>query len=158
MSIRKKRNIVRMELWLFVLIFLMILSGVSIAQEAAKDSEYLQKIALCKDVLEKNPAQETLFFTPQDEKVVTWFRFSYDSAEKFKLYWEWITPQGKLYHRGEVEMEAGSYTNYRTWYWIKIKDRYSSKLIGEWKVKVYINDIFLVERYFFIEKPFRKNN
>ena len=158
MSIRKERNVLRIKLWLFVLIFLVIFSGASIAQEAAKDSEYLQKITLCKDILEKNPVQETVFFTPQDEKVVTWLRFSYDSAEKFLLKWEWITPQGKLYHRGEVEMEAGSYTNYRTWYWIKIKDGYSSKLIGEWKVKVYINDIFLVERYFFIEKPFRKNN
>jgi len=154
MSIRKKRNISGIKLWLFVLIFLMIFSGVSIAQEAAKDSEYLQKIALCKDVLEKNPVRVTNFFFPQDEKVVTWFRFSYDSAEKFKLYWEWITPEGKLYHRGEVEMEAGSYTNYRTWYWIKIKDNYASQLPGKWKVIVYINDIFLAERNFFIVETF----
>ncbi len=154
MSIRKKKNILGIKLWLFVLIFLMILSGVSIAQEAAKDSEYLQKITLCKDILEKNPVQETVFFTPQDEKVVTWLRFSYDSAEKFKLYWEWITPEGKLYHRGEVEMEAGNYINYRTWYWIKIKDRYVSQLPGEWKVRVYINDIFLAEKNFFIVGTF----
>jgi len=150
----KKKNILRVKLWLFVLIFLMIFSGISIAQEAAKDSEYLQKIALCKDVLEKNPVRVTNFFFPQDEKVVTWLRFSYDSAEKFKLYWEWITPEGKLYHRGEVEMEAGSYTNYRTWYWIKIKDNYASKLPGKWKVIVYINDIFLAERNFFIVETF----
>ena len=150
MSIRKKKNILGIKLWLFVLIFLMILSGVSTAQEAAKDSEYLQKIALCKDILEKNPLRVTNFFFPQDEKVVTWIRFSYDSAEKFKLYWEWITPEGKLYHRGEVEMEAGNYINYRTWYWIKIKGNYASQLPGEWKVRVYINDIFLAERSFFI--------
>lgn len=154
MSIRKKRNIFRMELWLFVLIFLMIFSGISMAQEVVKDSEYLQKIALCRDVLEKNPLRETNFFFPRDEKVFTWFRFSYDSAEKFLLKWEWITPQGKLYHRGEVEMEAGSYTNYRTWYWIKIQDSYASQLPGEWKVRVYINDIFLAERNFFIAESF----
>jgi len=150
MSIRKKKNILGIKLWLFVLIFLMILSGVSMAQEVAKDSEYLQKIALCKDILEKNLLRVTNFFFPQDEKVVTWLRFSYDSAEKFKLYWEWITPEGKLYHRGEVEMEAGNYINYRTWYWIKIKGNYASQLPGEWKVRVYINDIFLAERSFFI--------
>jgi hypothetical protein len=154
MSIREKRNIIGIKLWLFVMIFLMIFSGVSIAQETAKDSEYLQKIALCKNIVEKNPLQETNFFSSQDEKVVTWFRFSYDSAEKFKLYWEWITPENKLYHRGEVEMEAGSYTNYRTWYWIKIKGNYASQLPGEWKVRVYINDIFLAERNFFIVGPF----
>jgi len=146
----KKKNILGAKLWLFVLIFLMIFSGVSMAQEAVKDSEYLQKIALCKDVLEKNPLQETNYFVSQDEKVVTWLRFSHDSPEKFVLRWEWITPQGKLYRRGEVEMEAGSYSNYRTWYWIKIKGNYASQLPGEWKVKVYINDIFLAERNFFI--------
>ncbi|MBU1036053.1 MAG: hypothetical protein ABIK21_01420 [bacterium] len=154
MSIRRKKNILRVKLWVFVLILLMIFSGVSMAQEAAKDSEYLQKIALCKDVMEKNPLRETNFFFPQDEKVVTWIRFSYDSAEKFKLYWEWITPEGKLYHRGEVEMEAGNYINYRTWYWIKIRGNYPSQLPGEWKVRVYINDIFLAEKNFFIVGPF----
>ena len=46
MSMLKERNILRIKLWLFVLIFLIIFSGVSMAQEAAKDSEYLQKIAL----------------------------------------------------------------------------------------------------------------
>jgi len=153
MSIRKKKNILGVKLWLFVLIFLMIFSGVSMAQEAVKDSEYLQKIALCKDVLEKNPLQETNYFVSQDEKVVTWLRFSYDSPENFVLRWEWINPQGKIYHRGEVEMEAGSYTNYRTWYWIKIKGNYASQLSGEWKVKVYIDDIFLAERNFFIVGP-----
>ncbi|GAG67546.1 unnamed protein product [marine sediment metagenome] len=141
-------------MWLFALIFLMIFSGANIAQEEAKDSEYLQKIALCKDILEKNPLRGTNFFFPQDEKVVTWLRFSYDSTENFFFKWEWITPQGKLYHRGEVEMEAGSYNNYRTWYWIKIKGNYASQLPGEWKVRVYINDIFLTEKNFFIVGTF----
>ncbi len=154
MSMLKKRNILGIKLWLFVLIFLIIFSGISMAQEAAKDSEYLQKIALCKGILEKNPLRQTNFFFPQDEKVVTWLRFSYDSPENFVLRWEWITPQGKLYHRGEVEMEAGTYTNYRTWYWIKIKGNYASQLPGEWKVKVYVNDIFLTEKNFFIVGPF----
>ena len=154
MSVMKKRNIFRMELWLFALIFLMIFSGTNMAQEEAKDSEYLQKIALCKDILEKNPLRVTNSFFPQDEKVVTWLRFSYDSAEKFILKWEWITPQGKLYHRGEVEMESGSYINYRTWYWIKIKGNYASQLPGEWKARVYINDISLAERNFFIVGAF----
>ena len=153
MSMLKKKNILGVKLWLFVLIFLMIFSGVSMAQEAAKDSEYLQKIALCKDVLEKNPLRQTNFFFPQDEKVVTWLRFSYDSPENFLLRWEWINPQGKIYHQGKMEMEAGTYTNYRTWYWIKIKENYTFLLSGEWKVKVYIDDIFLAERNFFIVGP-----
>ncbi len=155
MSIMKKGSIFRIESWVFVLILLMIIfSGVNMAQQLAQKSEYLKEISICKDILEKDPLRETNIFFPQDEKVVSWFRFSYNSPEKFLLKWEWISPQDKLYHLGEVEMEAGSYDNYRTWYWIKIKDRYASKLPGEWKVKVYINDIFLVERNFFIGESF----
>jgi len=153
MSSSKEKNIFRIKLCLGVLIFFIILSGVSMAQEAAKDSEYLQNIAFCKDILENDPQQRTNFFFPQDEKVVTWLKFSYDSTEQFLLKWEWISPQDKLYHQGEMEMEAGSYTNYRTWYWIKIKGNYASQLPGEWKVRVYINDIFLAERNFFIVGP-----
>jgi len=52
-----------------------------------------------------------------------------------------------------MEMEAGNYSNYRTWYWIKIKGNYAPQLPGEWKVKVYINDTFLAERNFFIVGP-----
>ena len=150
----RKKNILKIKWWSLVLIFLIIFSAAGMAQEAAKDSQYLQKIALCKNIIEKDPLQETNFFSSQDEKVVSWLRFSYDSPENFTLRWEWISPQGKLYHRGEVEMEAGSYNNYRTWYWIKIRDRYASKLPGEWKVRVYINDIFLAERQFFIAGSF----
>jgi len=150
----RKKNILKIKWWSLVLILLMIFSAAGMAQEAAKDSQYLQKIALCKNIIEKDPLQETNFFSSQDEKVVSWLRFSYDSPENFTLRWEWISPQGKLYHRGEVEMEAGSYNNYRTWYWIKIRDRYASKLPGEWKVRVYINDIFLAERQFFIAGSF----
>jgi hypothetical protein len=151
MSIVKRRNYFKMELWLFVLIFLLIFSVVAGAEEpTAPGAKYLQKISICKDILEKNPLRETNYFVPQDEKVVTWLRFSYNSAKKFKLYWEWITPEGKLYYRGEVEMEAGEYQNYRSWYWIKIKNSYASKLNGKWKIKVYIDDILLGERNFFI--------
>ena len=150
----RKKNILKIKWWSLVLILLIIFSATGMAQETAKDSQYLQKIALCKNIIEKDPLQETNFFSSQDEKVVSWVRFSYDSPENFTLRWEWISPQGKLYHRGEVEMEAGSYNNYRTWYWIKIRDRYASKLPGEWKVRVYINDIFLAERQFFIAGSF----
>lgn len=146
----KKRNVFRMKIWLLALIFFMIFSGANMAQEEIKDSEYLQKITLCKDILDKNPVRGANFFFPQDEKVVTWLRFSYDSTENFLIKWEWINPQGELYHQGKMEMEAGSYTNYRTWYWIKIKGNYASQLSGEWKVRVSINDILLAERNFFV--------
>jgi len=97
MFIVKKRNYFKMELWLFVLLFLLIFSVMAGAEEqTAPGAKYLQKISICKDILEKNPLRETNYFVPQDDKVITWLRFSYNSAEKFKLYWEWITPEGKF--------------------------------------------------------------
>ncbi len=57
----KIKNIFRIELWLFVLICLMVFSAVGQGEELAPDSEYLQKIALGKDILEKNLFQETNF-------------------------------------------------------------------------------------------------
>ena len=151
MSLIKRKKNIKLELWLFILMVFLLTSVIAGAQELADQGEkYLQRFSICKDIIEKNPVLEKNFFTSQDEKVVAWIRFSYSSANNFKLYWEWISPQGKLHHRGEVEMEAGKYHNYRTWYWIKIKENYSSKLVGEWKVKVYINQILLDEKNFFV--------
>lgn len=151
MLIVKRQKYLKMELWLFILISLIVFSVAAYAEKPdAPGAKYLQRFSICKDVLEKNPMLEKNFFTSQDEKVVAWFKFTYNSTENFKLYWEWIDPQGKLYHRGEIEMKAGSYTNYRTWYWIKIKDNYASMLPGEWKVKVYIDKMLLTEEKFFI--------
>jgi len=141
----------RIIFWLFLLMFLMIFSALITAQEPVISGEkYLQQFSLCSDVLDKNPLLEKNNFSTLDEKAVAWFQFSYNTTEDFKLYWEWINPDGKLYHLGEIKMNAGNYQNYRTWYWIKIKDNYSTKYSGEWKVKIYLNDIFLSEKDFYI--------
>ncbi len=148
----KLKNIFRIELGIFILVFLILIcfSIISQGEELIPDSEYLRKIVLSKDILEKNPLQETNLFLSQDEKMVTWIRFSYNSSEKFSLKWEWINPQGNIYRLGELEMEAGNYTDYRTWYWIKIKGNFTSILAGKWKVRIYIKNILLGERNFFI--------
>jgi hypothetical protein len=67
------------------------------------------------------------------------------------LNWEWIDPNGKIYHIGEVEMDSGNYHNYRSWYWISVWDHYAAKFPGEWKVRVYIKEILLAEKNFIIE-------
>jgi len=147
----KKNSILSYKLLcLFTMVFLMIFSIEGLLQEAGQESKYLQKMTLCKDIEEKDPFQEVNFFFAQEEKVVSWIKFSYNSSKDFLLRWEWFTPQGKLYHQGEVKMEAGNYNNYRSWYWIKIKDRPASRLTGEWKVKVYINGLLVGEKTFYI--------
>ena len=141
----------KVKFWLFMFMFLMIFSALIVAQEPIVSGEkYLQRFSLCADISENNPLLEKNFFSTRNEKVIAWFQFSYNADENFMLYWEWISPEGKLYHRGEVEMKAGNYQNYRTWYWIGVKEHYSSKFPGEWRVKIYINNIFLSEKNFFI--------
>jgi len=146
-----RKKYIKIELLLFVLISLIIFSvAVSAEEPEAPGAKYLQRFTICRDILEKNPVLEKNFFSTRDEKVIAWFQFSYNGTEDFKLYWEWINPEGKLYHRGEIEMKAGNYQNYRTWYWISVKDHYSSKFPGEWKAKIYINDMLLSEKHFYI--------
>lgn len=137
---------------ILIFIFLAILSTLIMAQESIIPGEkYLNRFSLSNDIIEKNPILEKNIFSSQDEKVVAWFQFSYNSQEDFNLYWEWINPEGKLHHRGVVKMEAGNYQGYRTWYWISIKKRYSATSFpGEWKVKIFINEKFVSEKTFYI--------
>ena len=129
----------------------MIFSVLIAAQEPIISGEkYLQRFSICTDVLEKTPVLEKNIFSTLEEKVTAWFQFSYNTIEDFKLFWEWINPEGELYYRGEIEMKAGNYQSYRTWYWISIKDHYPSKYSGEWKVKIYLDNIFLSEKDFYV--------
>ena len=94
---------------------------------------------------------EQNFFTSDDEKVVAWFQFSYRSLKDFAISWEWFNPKGELYHRGVINMEAGNYQKYRTWYWISIKKRFSVlNFPGEWKVRIFVYDKLLTEKNFFV--------
>lgn len=146
----KKKYLLGIEICILTLLFLLISIVGASGQEAIEGSEYLKDIAMGKDIQENEVPQLVNFFFPYEEKAVCWIKFSYASSEDFLLCWEWISPQGKRYHQGEIEMEAGNYNHYRSWYWIKIKDRPASQLSGEWKVKVYINDLFLGEKSFYI--------
>jgi hypothetical protein len=47
-------------------------------------------------------------------------------------------------------MEAANYQNYRAWYWISIRDHYAAKLIGEWKVRIYIDGVLMAVKDFTI--------
>ncbi|MDD3656395.1 MAG: hypothetical protein PHI72_06455 [Atribacterota bacterium] len=120
------------------------------AEEVVQESQYLGEISLCKDVKENNPIFETSSFSIWDEKVVCWIRFNYFSLEEFNIIWEWEDPQGNIFHVGELGMEPGNYQNYRSWYWIGIRDRYAVNLPGDWKVRIYIDNVLLAVKDFTI--------
>ncbi len=142
-----KKNIFRLTLYFILLISLMF-PLISQAQDIIQDSPYLSNAALCMDVEENEPIFETASFRTWDKKAVCWIRFNYQAQNPFMITWEWIDPVGRIYHVGEIEMEAGYYQGYRTWYWISIIDHYAAKLPGEWKVRIYIDNTLLSTKDF----------
>lgn len=141
-----KKNIY--PIWWFLLILCLATLLSVQAEQLAQESQYLSRVSLCKDVEEKNPVLETSTFFIEDEKVVCWIRFNYTSKVDFNISWEWEDPQGNIYHVGNLEMEPGTYQNYRTWYWISIRDHYAANLPGKWMVRVYIDDILVAIKDF----------
>lgn len=136
---------------LYLLLLGLCLPLMAQSEDVIQESQYLSKVVLCKDIEENEPILETTSFNVWDEKAVCWIRFNYQSQELFRITWEWIDPEGKIYHVGELEMEAGDYSNYRSWYWISIQDHTAANLLGAWKVRVYVDDIFLAMQDFKIE-------
>lgn len=145
-----KGNIFRLTLFLIILISFMF-PFVSQAEDITQESHDLGKSVMCKDIEENNPVFETTSFRIWDEKAVCWIRFNYQSQEPFIITWEWIDPERRFYHIGEIEMEAGNYQSFRSWYWISIQDHHAANRLGEWEVRVYIDNNFLGKQHFTIE-------
>lgn len=120
------------------------------AQETILEPRYLNKIVLCHDIEENEPVYESTSFYTWDEKVVCWINFNYSSGTDSTITWEWEDPNGNIYHKGDTEIEAGNYQNYRIWYWIGIRDKYALNLPGTWKARVYIDGLLLAEKDFTI--------
>ncbi len=146
----KKKNIFGIILFFLLLIGLFFPLNIQ-AAEITQENQPLGEAVLCMDIEENEPVLETRSFRIWDEKAVCWIRFNYQSDEPFLINWEWINPKEEIYHTGEIEMEAGDYRGYRTWYWIGIEDHYAANLPGDWKVRVYIDDILLATKDFTIE-------
>jgi len=144
------------RIFISLVLFFLLLIGLFLplvvqAEDEIQGSQYLNKIVLCRDVKENEPVFETSSFRPWDEKVVAWIRFTYQSQEPFMISWEWVDPEGKIYHVGEIEMDSGEYTNYRTWYWISIWDHHAANILGDWKVRISVDENMMTIEEFSIE-------
>ena len=145
----KKKNIFVIILFHLLLIGIFLPLNIQ-AADAIQETQYLGDAVLCMDIEEKEPVLATTSFHVWDEKAVCWVSFNYQSLDPFAITWEWISPEEEIYHIGEIEMEAGDYGGYRTWYWIGIEDHYAANLPGDWEVRVYIDDILLAVKDFTI--------
>ena len=147
----KRKKLIRFAFVLFLMMGFVF--GLSVqAEELDRESGKLNAEVLCKDILDMEPIEKTNTFSVEDEKVVSWIRFSYQSSEDFKVSWEWINPAGVVYYRGGIDMEAGQYANYRAWYWIGIQDHDAAKMPGYWKVRIYAGDDIIGVQDFYIEE------
>jgi len=135
----------------FLLLLGLFLPLIVQAEDEVQNSQYLNKVVLCRDVKENEPVFETTSFRAWDEKAVAWIRFTYQSQEPFMLTWEWVNPEGKIYHVGEIEMDSGEYNNYRTWYWISIWDHHAANIPGDWKVRISVDENLLTIEEFSIK-------
>lgn len=120
------------------------------AADTVQGSQYISEISTCKYIVENDPEYETTSFTVWDEKVTCWIKINYFSSSEFVITWEWEDPSGNIYHTGSLDMEAGNYQNYRTWYEIGIRDRYAANLPGEWKIRIYFDDVVVAIKSFTI--------
>ena len=120
------------------------------AQEIIPESQMVKNLILCKDIENNEPVMETDSFNTWDEKAVAWIQFNHETDSPFVVSWEWVDPTGKIYHIGQLEMDAGIYQNYRSWYWISIKEHYATNITGNWRVRIFIGDDFLAAKNFTI--------
>jgi hypothetical protein len=146
----KNRIFIRLVLS-FLLLLSLFFPLIVQAEDEVQSSQYLNKVVLCRDVKESEPVFETTSFRSWDEKAVAWIRFTYQSQEPFMITWEWVDPEGKIYHVGEIEMDSGEYKNYRTWYWISIWDHHAANILGDWKVRILVDENLLTIEEFSIE-------
>ena len=133
--------------WLLLVLFLVGFL-VTFAEEPTAESQNLNTLVLCKNMMEKEPGWKTTSFFPWDEKAVCWVSFSYYALEPFAITWKWEDPKGNIYRVYQIEMEPGIYQDYRTWYWIGIRDSNAVNLPGGWKVSVYRDDVLLGAKNF----------
>lgn len=80
-----------------------------------------------------------------------------DVAGRHTLRWEWYDPHGKLYLATEdykVNTD-GKYRPYNTsWHKMAIKGEKAATLLGKWQVKVFLDEIPVVNKEFEIKKGY----
>jgi len=132
----------------FVLIFFA--TGVLIAFNCNLYAEKVKfDLVLCKDVAHNLPDKITTRFST-DTKIYAYLYLDRIDNGKHTLRFDWYNPGGKL-QESHIEQALVTEKAYNIWSWIKLKEAkfvFDSSFIGRWKIKIFINGKFLVEKYF----------
>lgn len=113
-----------------------------------QQAETNYEIVICKNVINRNPKDETKIFTSQDEKVVVWVNFKKVFGKKTFTV-RWIAPDGKLENTYQYEFTSSG--RYRVWAERKIKGSKMGDTKGTWKVEILLDDDLIATRNFEIK-------
>jgi len=115
------------------------------ATEVNRNEVEIASNALCKDVKDGEPIDQTTEFTFNDERIYLWLTLT-PFKDKQKVTWRWYSPDNKLYFKTDLTTPSSKDQNlevmedYSCWAWLYI-DKIEKDLVGTWIVEVYINDI-----------------
>lgn len=117
-----------------------------------------QKMLLAKQIdasgtigVPRQPANE---YSTEDKEVIAFVSFENISGAH-KLRWEWIDPDGKVYLATKncpVKASRGKYLPEVTaWHRISLKDEPAADALGEWSVKIYVDDELIDSKPFLVK-------
>lgn len=107
------------------------------------------KVVICKNILDRNPIEETDVFKGNDEKVVVWVGLvGLEGKHNFQV--KWITPFGILNHTHQYDFTAPG-GRYRVWADRKVKGSKMGDIKGKWKVEVLLDNNLVAVKNFEIK-------
>ena len=117
------------------------------------------KTTLAKDVQDRGtqgvPRGPTNSFTIKDEEVFSYIKYE-NLWGKHHLRWEWYRPDGKLYYNTKnypIETSKNTYVKEGSaCHKISIKGTKAEKYLGNWRVKVFLDNKLYTSNYFKIIK------
>ena len=100
------------------------------------------------------PREITAEFNTEDKQAVAFLTFE-NMSGTHKLRWEWIDPNGKLYHATKsypLKVTKGKYLpKVTTWHKISLKDEPAANTPGKWKVNVFVDDELIDSKPFIVK-------
>ena len=144
-----------------ILIFLLSSCASTVEVKKAPPSRFVEATlskGIIKGVIAK-PSEATSTFSTEDPEVIAHVKFENISG-KHTLRWEWVDPNGKFYYstgHHPVRVSEGKYQKEVTaWNKMFVRGEKAADLLGDWQVKVYLDDDLLTSSNFRIETDVEK--
>jgi hypothetical protein len=144
-----------------VLVFLVFSCGSTVEVKKAPPFRFVEATltkGIIKDMI-ATPGEATSTFTTEDPEVIAHVKFENISG-KHTLRWEWVDPNAKVYYSTDphpLRVSEGKYQKAATaWNKMFIRGEKAADLLGEWQVKIYLDDDLLTSKNFRIDTDVEK--